>query len=434
MNYYYKYLKYRNKYLSLKKDIIMNGNNHRNKYLSSKKDIIMNDNNHHNMNMIGGNRIIVNLDYYKDLFRNCINEIPNELGFNLLYDDMISFEVIKGTYNSITFPYNNVVNIHTHPFALELYKTFKYHPPTHKDYIQACFDYFKGTQFNIIVEKAGVWYYTPNKELINEIEKIQPNAKEIFSTMSSSVTGIDLHDYKIDDKSLIEKTEDYNDLTKAESDLVKFIIQTGLRYINMTNSVVSNKLITNKETNGMFRHLRQIHDTSSHRKASHKSRCNTPTNKSYNFKIYQMIRENGGWENWFMIEIESRLVKDKREAERIEQEWIEKLQTNMNSMRAFVSEEYQKQYYIENADKKKEVANKWYYDNIDKRKEYDRLYRIENLDKKKEIDKLSRLKNIDKRKEYNRQYRIKNADKMKEKDRLYKLKKKEEKITSPKKL
>ena len=163
MNYYYKYLKYRNKYLSL------------------KKDIIMNDNNHRNINMIGGNRIIVNLDYYKDLFRKCIYEIPNELGFNLLlYDDMINFEVIKGTNNSITFPYNNVVNIHTHPFAL--YKNFEYQPPTHSDYIQAYIDYFKGTQFNIVVEKAGVWYYTPNKELIKEIEKIQPNAKEIFSS------------------------------------------------------------------------------------------------------------------------------------------------------------------------------------------------------------------------------------------------------------
>lgn len=173
------------------------------------------------------------------------------------------------------------------------------------------------------------------------------------------------------------------------------------------------------------------HTTSfKHRKASHKTRCNTPTNKSYNFKIYQMIRENGGWENWFMIEIESRLVKDKREAERIEQEWIEKLQTNMNSKKSFVSEtieEYRKQYHIENADKKRETANKWYYDNIDKRKEWDRLYRIKNPDKRKEINRLYRLKNIDKRKEQNRLYRIENGEKIREQNRLYKLKKKAEK-------
>ena len=92
------------------------------------------------------------------------------------------------------------------------------------------------------------------------------------------------------------------------------------------------------------------------RKSKHKSCCNNnPFNKEYNFKIYQTIRDNGGWDNWRMIEIEKRLVKDKREADRIEQEWIEKIQADMNSMRAFgidknAFKEYQKNWCIENAD------------------------------------------------------------------------------------
>ena len=40
------------------------------------------------------------------------------------------------------------------------------------------------------------------------------------------------------------------------------------------------------------------------RKASHKSKCNNEKNKLYNLNIYQIIRENGGWSNWSMIEIE----------------------------------------------------------------------------------------------------------------------------------
>jgi len=40
------------------------------------------------------------------------------------------------------------------------------------------------------------------------------------------------------------------------------------------------------------------------RKAHHKSNCVNPIFKSYNFKIYNIIRQNGGFENWSMIEIE----------------------------------------------------------------------------------------------------------------------------------
>jgi hypothetical protein len=40
------------------------------------------------------------------------------------------------------------------------------------------------------------------------------------------------------------------------------------------------------------------------RKAKHKSDCNNPNSKSYNYKIYNLIRQNGGFENWSMIEIE----------------------------------------------------------------------------------------------------------------------------------
>ena len=81
------------------------------------------------------------------------------------------------------------------------------------------------------------------------------------------------------------------------------------------------------------------------RKHNHKVSCNNPNGNTYNLKIYQIIRDNGGFDNWRMIEIESRIVKDKREAERIEQKLIEKLEADMNSIKAFVLAETKNEYF-----------------------------------------------------------------------------------------
>jgi len=85
------------------------------------------------------------------------------------------------------------------------------------------------------------------------------------------------------------------------------------------------------------------------RKSQHKSNCNNEKNKAYNLKIYQTIRENGGWDNWAMIEISSRLCSSERDAERVEQEYISEIKSDMNSKRAFNTDEdnkeQQKQYH-----------------------------------------------------------------------------------------
>ena len=39
------------------------------------------------------------------------------------------------------------------------------------------------------------------------------------------------------------------------------------------------------------------------RKSNHKKCCSNETSRDYNYKVYQMIRLNGGWDNWNMIEI-----------------------------------------------------------------------------------------------------------------------------------
>jgi len=134
------------------------------------------------------------------------------------------------------------------------------------------------------------------------------------------------------------------------------------------------------------------------RKYRHKSRCCNENDKAYHLKLYQTIRENGGWNEWNMIEIEKYPCNDKREAEAREEWWRCEFNANLNSKRAFRTEEQKKQYYIDNADKMKQYR----IDNADKMKQY----YIDNADKIKQY----RIDNADKIK----QYRIDNADKIKQ--------------------
>ena len=66
------------------------------------------------------------------------------------------------------------------------------------------------------------------------------------------------------------------------------------------------------------------------RQREHKSRCNNENDKSYNNKKYQIIRANGGWENFKMIQLGTREQLTKREAEQIEEQYRQELKANMN--------------------------------------------------------------------------------------------------------
>ena len=66
------------------------------------------------------------------------------------------------------------------------------------------------------------------------------------------------------------------------------------------------------------------------RKCQHKNACTNVNRPSYNCKIYQFIRENGGWDNWDMIQIEQYNAADKRALHSRERYWIEQLQPSLN--------------------------------------------------------------------------------------------------------
>ena len=66
------------------------------------------------------------------------------------------------------------------------------------------------------------------------------------------------------------------------------------------------------------------------RKSLHKSDCNNEKSKKYNYYVYQFIRDNGGWDNWDMIQIEKACCNDSNEACKRERHHIELLGASLN--------------------------------------------------------------------------------------------------------
>ena len=92
------------------------------------------------------------------------------------------------------------------------------------------------------------------------------------------------------------------------------------------------------------------------RTALHKSNCINPNRKEYNIKLYQIIRSNGGFENWTVEVIENytecNILEDARKRERY---YIEQLKANLNNNRPIITaeekKEQMKQYYVNNSNK-----------------------------------------------------------------------------------
>jgi len=93
------------------------------------------------------------------------------------------------------------------------------------------------------------------------------------------------------------------------------------------------------------------------RLCEHKSRCYDINCKQYSVKLYQTIRDTGGFQNWKMIILETRLCSDKMERMIIEQNYLNNLNcNNCNVNRAYCSEQYK-------IDWMKKYRKQWYIDN-----------------------------------------------------------------------
>jgi hypothetical protein len=137
------------------------------------------------------------------------------------------------------------------------------------------------------------------------------------------------------------------------------------------------------------------------RKSSHKKRC-----VKIELNIYQIIRANGNWNNWSMIEIEKYPCKDNNEARARERFWYEELKATLNKNKPLITNEefitYQKQYHQEHKEEQKILSKEYYEKNKINKIEYQKQYQREN---KKTYN------------DYHKQYRKLNKDKINEQQR-----------------
>jgi hypothetical protein len=132
------------------------------------------------------------------------------------------------------------------------------------------------------------------------------------------------------------------------------------------------------------------------RKYRHKSACNNTKNKE---KIYRFIRENGGWDNFTMVELEKFPCNSANEARKREREWYDMLNSKLNTNRPCLKPEellnyhknYHKKYKIDNGDKIRARDKQYYLDNGEAKRAKMKQYRLDHLDKMRAYQKIYRL-------------------------------------------
>ena len=138
------------------------------------------------------------------------------------------------------------------------------------------------------------------------------------------------------------------------------------------------------------------------RKYDHKKQCINPNNASHNHFVYQAIRENGNWDNWDMVELETRCCESSLEARRIEREYVEQLNADLNAVKRPVV----------SLEEKKEYKKEWEKENKEHIQEQKRVYLLENREKFYEKVKKWREENPEKRKQNDQIYREKHKDRL----------------------
>ena len=172
------------------------------------------------------------------------------------------------------------------------------------------------------------------------------------------------------------------------------------------------------------------------RKYQHKLACINETHTKMHFKLYQVIRENGGYNEWQIIEIEKFNNKTNLEARIREQELIIEHKANLNTLNAYITEderaankkEITQKYREKNKELLKEQTKKYKEDHKEIITEQMKKYREENKEKIKAKTKEYIENNKEKHDETQKAWREKNKEILKEKRKIYEAKKKEERL------
>jgi hypothetical protein len=130
------------------------------------------------------------------------------------------------------------------------------------------------------------------------------------------------------------------------------------------------------------------------RKNEHKRCCTNEKTKSYNLKVYQTIRGNGGWNNFTMVEIEKYSCIDSNEAHARERYYLELLNAKLNIQ---IPTRTHKEYCETNKNQLTEYN-----------KEYRKVNKEQIAEQKKEYRKANKEQIV----EYKKQYRETNKEKI----------------------
>jgi len=139
-----------------------------------------------------------------------------------------------------------------------------------------------------------------------------------------------------------------------------------------------------------------------------------------NLKLYNTIRDNGGWVNWEIkiLEICTRVTKS--DARIREQFFYDKLEADLNMIKPHTTKEerrlsqheYKKQYKVEHKEELSKMSKQYRVKNQEKIVEQKKQYNIENKEKILEKAKHYYIENRDERLEYQNQYALSNKEKI----------------------
>jgi len=118
------------------------------------------------------------------------------------------------------------------------------------------------------------------------------------------------------------------------------------------------------------------------RKNTHKSDCHNPNHKNYNIKVYQYIRQTGGFDEWIMVWLEDHPCEGKPQACARERYWCEYYKSKLNSQ---VPGRTNKEWYKDNKEHNKEISADWYQRNKEEYNIKCKIYREKNKEHVKEI-------------------------------------------------
>jgi hypothetical protein len=158
------------------------------------------------------------------------------------------------------------------------------------------------------------------------------------------------------------------------------------------------------------------------RKKNHNERCNNENSKKYHYKIYQIIRDNGGWDTFNHEILESGEYEDTSKLLERERYFYELLKPNMNSRFPTRSKQ---EWYEDNKENNKEKTKLYYKENKNIIIERVKLWNKNNKEHKKEYDKIYREKNNEKLKEGQKNWYENNKERILEKAKVYREENKE---------